>query len=159
LSALLGGIGQRVKKLSIFEFALELAAVPEFTTTAPALSDVRQLSPAEEFSSQAMALFDQIRNDAASDFAVIDLGTGQQWLTSRLFIFAVLLQRMRGLRCFVFVETGGQTRRRFIGISALERVRWCLARSIPGWKRRSRKPMISCRSRFCCDRATTLARY
>jgi len=129
----LGSVGQRVKKLSVFEFAVELSAVPEFTPkwSAPFLSDVRQLSPASEFSSQATALLDQIRNDAASDYAVIDLGGGQQWLTSRLFIFAVLLGRMRGLRCLVFLETTGETRRRFIGFAAPEGIRWGLARRYP----------------------------
>jgi hypothetical protein len=133
LSEFLGSVGQRVKKLSIFEFALELSAVPEFTPkwSAPFLSDVRQLSPANEFASGAASLLDQIRNDAASDYAVIDLGGGQQWLTSRLFIFAVLLGRMRGLRCLVFVETSGETRRRFIGVAAPEGVRWGLARRYP----------------------------
>jgi hypothetical protein len=133
LSQFLGSLGQRVKKLSIFQFALELSALPEFTPkwSAPSLSDVRQLSPADEFSSQATSLLDRLRNDSASDYAVIDLGGGQQWLTSRLFIFAVLLERMRGLRCFVFVETTGETRRRFIGLAAPEGVRWGLARRYP----------------------------
>jgi hypothetical protein len=62
---------------------------------------------------------------------VIDLGGGQQWLTSRLFIFAVLLGRMRGLRSLVFVETIGETRRRFIGVATPEGVRWGLARRYP----------------------------
>jgi hypothetical protein len=96
LSAFLGGIGQRVKKLSVFEFALELAAVPEFTTTwsAPALSDVRQLESCRGLFFVGHGLFDQIRYDAASDFAVVDLGSGTAVADSRLFIFTVLLQRM-----------------------------------------------------------------
>ncbi|HEX3472429.1 MAG TPA: hypothetical protein VHT28_14710 [Silvibacterium sp.] len=86
-----------MQKLSVFQIELELSTLPEFTSTwsAPQLSDVRQLTPANEFSSQATALLDQIRNDYGSDYAVVDLGTGQQWLTSRLFIFAILLRRMR----------------------------------------------------------------
>ncbi len=133
LSQFLANLGQRVKKFSIFEFALELSSVPEFTPSwsAPSLSDVRQPSPADQFSSYAMALIEQIRSDAASDYAVIDLGTGQQWLTSRLFIFAVLLQRMRALRCFVFVETAGETHQKFIAMASPEGVRWGLARRYP----------------------------
>ncbi len=133
LSQFVSNLGQRVKKFSIFEFALELSSVPEFTPSwsAPSLSDVRQPSPADQFSSYAMALIEQIRSDAASDYAVIDLGTGQQWLTSRLFIFAVLLQRMRALRCFVFVETAGETHQKFIAMASPEGVRWGLARRYP----------------------------
>src|SRR5215203_3828331 len=133
LSSFLEGMGQRATKLSVFEFAVELAEVPEFTPawSGPNLSDVRQPSPAAEFQSGAMALFEQIRDETASDYAVIDLGEGKKWLTSRLFIFAVMLQRMRGLRCFVFLETSGGIRRRFVGMAPPDVVRWSLARRYP----------------------------
>jgi len=133
LAQFLESVSQRVTKLSVFDVALELSTVQEFSTTwsAPNLSDVRQLSPAEEFSSQATALLDQIRSDYGSDYAVIDLGAGQQWLTSRLFIFAVLLQRMRGLQCFVFVESTPATRRHFIRVASPDGVRCGLARRYP----------------------------
>jgi hypothetical protein len=70
---------------------LKLAEATEFRTTWSVASlDVRQLNSAEEFSSAATALFEQIRDNTASDYAIIDLGTGQQWLTSRLFIFSII---------------------------------------------------------------------
>lgn len=130
LHRLIEQLGQRAKKLSVFELSIELSTVPEFAPawSGPHLSDVRQLSPAEEFSSGAMVLFEQIQSESASDYAVIDLGAGQQWLTSRLFIFAIMLGRMRGLRCFVFVETAGEIRRRFLGTASPNDVRWALAR-------------------------------
>jgi hypothetical protein len=133
LSSFLEGMGQRATKLSAFQFAVELSEVPEFTPawSGPHLSDVRQPSPAGEFQSGAMALFDQIRDETASDYAVIDLGEGDKWLTSRLFIFAVMLQRMRGLRCFVFLETSGGVRRRFVGMAPPGVVRWSLAMRYP----------------------------
>jgi hypothetical protein len=76
-------------------------------------------------------LLQQIRDDRASDYAVFDLDSGHSWLTSRLFIFAVLLQRMRNLRCLVFVETMGNTRRKFLGMASPEEVRWVLAQRYP----------------------------
>jgi hypothetical protein len=52
-------------------------------------------------------------------------------LTSRLFIFAVMLQRMRGLRCLVFLETSGGIRRRFMGMAPPGAVLWSLAMRYP----------------------------
>ncbi len=39
------------------------------------------------------------------DYIVVDLEVGKKWLTSRLFIFTLLLKRLRGLRCVVFLGT------------------------------------------------------
>ena len=133
LSRFLEQLGRRATKLSVFQFAVELSTVPEFSPawSGPFLQDVRQPSPADEFSSSAMALFEQIRDDTAFDYAVVDLGTGHQWLTSRLFIFAIVLKRMRGLQCFVFLETRGDVRKRFLGLASPDRVRWALSRRYP----------------------------
>jgi hypothetical protein len=130
LQQLIAQLGQRATKLSVFNLSVELSTIPEFAPawSGPHLSDVRQLSSADEFSSGAMALFEQIRAEGSSDYAVIDLGKGQQWLTSRLFIFAIMLERMRGLRCLVFVEETGNVRRRFLGSASPNDVRWALAR-------------------------------
>lgn len=129
----LEAISTRATKLSAFQFAVELSKVPEFTPawSAPYLSDVRQPSPSSEFTSGAMALFEQIRDDTASDYAIVDLGTGHQWLTSRLFIFALILERMRGLKCLVFLETAGEIRRRYIGTASPAKIRWALAHRYP----------------------------
>lgn len=61
------------------------------------------------------------------DYAIIDLDTGKRWLTSRLYIFALTLERMLGLQRFVFLESG----QRFLGIASLTKVRWRLARRYP----------------------------
>ena len=133
LSGFLDGISHRVTKVSFFQVAFELSEAREFAPawSGPSLADVRQLTPADEFSSGAMALFEQMAGSTVYDYAVIDLGEGDQWLTSRLFIFAIMLQRQRGLRCFVFLETTAGVRRRFLGTAPPDRVRWALARRYP----------------------------
>src|SRR5437868_4459219 len=95
LPSLIAELSRRATKLSVFQFTVELSTVPEFKPawSGPHLSDVRQPSPAEEFTSGAMALLEEIKKDNASDYAIVDLGDGQQWLTSRLFIFAIMLKR------------------------------------------------------------------
>jgi hypothetical protein len=62
---------------------------------------------------------------------VIDVGDGYQWLTSRLFLIAELLDRMRSLDCLVFVQNLGTARPIFIAMAKPEAVRWCLGRAYP----------------------------
>lgn len=93
--------------------------------------DLRKITPASElivFTSDSFDIFWQFKDDETFDYAVIDLGKGQEWLTSRLYIFAIMLERMRGLRCFVFLETKDEIDQRFLGIASPREVRWALAR-------------------------------
>ncbi len=149
---LLGGVVQRIL---LGEFALkagpvELPALPpapaaapipetvtdafrveiEVVDVAPA-ADARATVPLSLSSSHVIALLEQIQGSGPSDYAVIDLGAGRSWLTTRLFLFAVLLRRMRALRTFVFVETRDDVPQRFIGIASPDVVNWRLAREYP----------------------------
>ena len=87
--------------------------------------------PLEVSSSHIKSLLEQIQGPGASDYAVINLGTGRNWLTTRLFLFAILLRRMRMLRTFVFVETRDGIEQRFAGVAAPDLVRWRFAREYP----------------------------
>ena len=132
LARFLDILGQRATKVSVYEVAIELATIPEFAPTwSSGSTDVRQLTPAHAIDSGSDTLFKQLTVNIAADYAIVDLGKGHQWLTSRLFIFAVMLERMRGLRCFVFLETRGDVRRRFLGTASPDKVRWALARQYP----------------------------
>lgn len=119
----------RATKITAFQVSLELAAVPEFQTAKEAGSPfaLRQPAAGREFPSGAPALFDQISDPSTAEYVVIDLGSGDRWLTSRVFIFSVLLERMRGLQCVVFLETGPGGRRRFLGLATPDHVRWSFA--------------------------------
>jgi hypothetical protein len=55
-----------------------------------------------------------------ADYVVIDLRVGGAWLTSRLYLFAVVLPQLMPLRCFVFVGDRGQVPRYFLGIASPE---------------------------------------
>jgi TIR domain-containing protein len=81
--------------------------------------------------SAPLDLFEAFDNNSSLDYAIIDLGLGQRWLTSRLYLFALILERMRGLRCFVFLETGGKTEQRFLGMASPAEVKWRLACHYP----------------------------
>lgn len=64
-------------------------------------------------------------------YAIVDLGGGKQWLTSRLFIFALILGEVSLLKALVLLETTRVTRRRFLGISTPRNIRAALAKRYP----------------------------
>ena len=107
-----------------------VAHVPSETDTA--LAGVRRPDQAPSVvDSAALTMFAQLNLEAPAPYLTVDVGTGREWLTSRLFIFAVLLRAMRQTRTLVFLETAGDVRGRFVGLAACDRVRWSLAHAYP----------------------------
>ena len=78
-----------------------------------------------------MTMFAQLQTETPAPYLVVDLGEGTEWLSSRLFVFAVLLRAMRQTETFVFVETQGGTRGRFLGFASTQQTRWALAHAYP----------------------------
>jgi hypothetical protein len=48
-----------------------------------------------------------LRNPAQSIYSLVSLGNGQEWLTSRLLVFATVLRKLRGVRCLVITAWSG----------------------------------------------------
>ena len=120
----------RVTGVSLAGFSLEIARVQEMTPrwTGPGVVDLRKAGQAQDVNDSTLATFmEQLRDATPMDYAVVDLGDGEQWLSTRLYILSIVLGRMRGLRAFVFVETAGDVRRRYIGVASSQDVRWALA--------------------------------
>lgn len=70
------------------------------------------------------------------DYIVIRLGSGDQWLASRLFAFAVVLRQMRGLRCIVFTHSGwGFAGDKLLGLASPDDVRSALGWRFPWFER------------------------
>jgi hypothetical protein len=123
-------IGKRVSKLAAF--GIELGLEPLVEGHIDALKgQFPQLEQGAAFPSTRTALLDQLSSTAQMDYAVIDLGRGDQWLTSRIFIFAILLKAKRDLRCFVFVESADGVGGKFIGTATPGQIRWSLAETFP----------------------------
>jgi hypothetical protein len=132
LVELVSQIGRRARKLSVYELSIELATLPELSSSwSIGSADVRQLTSSQIFDSPSETLFRELLKPDQADYAVVDLGAGQKWLTSRLFIFALILGSARGLRSFVFLESSNGVRKRFLGISAPSDVRRALAIRYP----------------------------
>jgi hypothetical protein len=138
LSQFLSGLSGRVTKLSAFKVELELATAPS-AAAGPLLDDIRSATTSAEIADSTRMMLEQAQSTMPADFAVIDLGAGEEWLTSRLFIASVMLEKMRGVQVFVFLESTPAMARRFVAIGSLAEIRWSLACRYPwleaAWQR------------------------
>ncbi|MGH9871287.1 MAG: hypothetical protein ACRD9S_02340 [Pyrinomonadaceae bacterium] len=133
IPSLVQGIAGRITKLGFAGISFELAKATAFAPdwTAGAL-DLRQKATALQVNDSTAASFSkQLMEGGTADYAEVNLGTGQEWLTSRLLIMAIVFARMKGIQCLVFVETAGNVRRCFVGWADPEKIRWALARHYP----------------------------
>jgi hypothetical protein len=125
----LGKNNQNVKVSILQFFALEVSKASEFTPTWSVPGVDLKFGTGNEISRSGMpSLFQQFQGNQSIDYAIFDIGDGKQWLTSRLFIFAIMLERMRGLRCLVFVESTPDVGKRFLGTASPNEIRWKLAK-------------------------------
>lgn len=125
------GLAARVTKFSIFKVELELAKTTPSAAESPLLDDIRTATTAAPFNDSSRLMLEQAQSTVPADFSVIDIGTGENWITSRLFIAAVMLERMRGAKVFVFVESVPQVEKRFLAVASIAQVRWMLASKFP----------------------------
>jgi hypothetical protein len=131
LADFLRGITGRVTKFSITQiFSVELS-LPEASHPTFNVDLLQELASGEIDSDSLGSLLKQTGSDESLDYMIVDLENGRKWLTSRLFILALMLERMRGLRRLVFLGTQCNVPRSFVGIALPGEVRWALARKYP----------------------------
>lgn len=73
-------------------------------------------------------LLRMLREPGLREYSVINLGEGDEWISSRLFVFSIMLQRMKGIQCIVFLDGSPP---KFLGLASPEHVRWSLAQDQP----------------------------
>jgi hypothetical protein len=123
-------ISARATEIGIGSWAtIKLPEVKEATNTPVDVIREIETDKWQESSTQWFKEFSD--SPAPSEYALIDLGDGNQWITSRLFIFAVILQRMKALKCIVFARSLPSGGRHFIGCASPDNVRWSLATNQP----------------------------
>ncbi len=104
LGAFLSAVGARASKISALNVTLELAALPEARTwSGPVLDDLKAAQPATTSDSSG-GLFRVLADTTDADYVTVNLGAGQEWLTSRLFILAALVPRVRSIARIVFLH-------------------------------------------------------
>jgi hypothetical protein len=123
-------VGERATHFSLFKVEVELTSASKPATT-PLLEDIQRAPSSAQVSHSSRTMIAQVQDSAPADYALIDVGQGGEWLMTRLFIGAVMLERMRGLRCFVFTEQSQPTDRRFVALASPSQVRWSLAQRFP----------------------------
>jgi hypothetical protein len=124
---------RRLKSFSAAGVSFELAdATPSSLTSLQVSVDLRHAGTSNDVNDSTLrSFYEQIEDPTRIDYAVVDLGTGEEWLSSRLFVLSIILQRMRGLQAFVFVENINDVRRRFLGVCEARPLRWRLAARWP----------------------------
>jgi hypothetical protein len=132
LSNFLDVIGKRATEISIGSLGIKLPTMNE----AQLGDDVLTFRAADTFmmisSSAKSSLFNMFEQPGKYEFVAINLGRGDKWLSSRLYIFATMLQRMKALRCIVILGAGADTESQFIGATTPDKIRWGLA-TIQPW--------------------------
>jgi hypothetical protein len=135
IPAFVRDVAGRITKLGLGNFSIELAVakafVPEWTEAAGAL-DLRHKAEAVRVTDSYMMTFrNQLLEQGNWDYAEVDLGNGMEWLTSRLFIMAIVFSRMKGIKALVFLDTSGNLQKRFACWAEPQKVRWALAKRFP----------------------------
>lgn len=118
------GISSRVSKLTAFGTTVELATLP----TAKALSAPRldELRPgvAAVAGDSSSSLLRSLADAGHADYVVVNLGDGREWISSRLFILAALIPRVRPIKRIVYLKGPDS---QFLGISTPEALYRALA--------------------------------
>jgi hypothetical protein len=111
----------RVKKVSFAGFELELAKMTNVTP--PALEvELRQIAgaaPVPSGTTNISQMYSSLLSGGRMGYVVVDLGSDAkpEWLASRVYLFAYLIDLIDTSIAMVFVEDSAETRRRFIGVA------------------------------------------
>ena len=125
-------IALRAKKLGAFNVEIELSDPPTLRPfEGPSVEELREPTTTLIMSDSAGDIFRGIESTGKADYVIIDLGTGKKWLTSRVYITAEILRRMKRLKAVVFISRYKANAGKFLGLADPEKVRWCLARAYP----------------------------
>ncbi len=128
LGAFVTTLGARASKISALNVTLELATLPEAQSwSGPALDDFKAAYPATATDSSG-GLFRAIAETTLADYVTVDLGEGREWLTSRLFILAALVPRVRPIGRIVFLHGSAAS---YLGEAPPADVADALARAYP----------------------------
>lgn len=84
LGHFLSGLAGRVTKLSAFKVELELATAPN-AASGPLLDDIRSATTLASIADSTRMMLEQAQSTMPADYAVIDLGAGEEWLTSPVY--------------------------------------------------------------------------
>lgn len=122
----------RLTKLEVAGISLELATTKPMTPEWAGYADLRHETNAMQINDSMMTTFvQQLNSPETAEFVEVNLGLGHEWLTSRLYILAILFARFKGVRAFVFLDTAQGVNRRYCGWAFSDHIRWALGQRYP----------------------------
>lgn len=137
LGAFFTALGTRASKIGAFNVTIELANLPEARPwSGPGLNDIRLENPTTAADSSG-SLFKAIADTTHADYLTVNLENGNAWLTSRLFVLASLIPRIRPIKRIVFLSDPAE---KYIGEARPSDVAAALASKYP-WLE---KAYVSC---------------
>src|SRR6266581_3381035 len=90
-------LASRVSKLEFAGISIELAIakpfVPDWSGSPTALDLRHKATSIQVTDSTAGTFLSQLAEEGTADYALVNLGNGQEWLTSRLFIMSIVYAR------------------------------------------------------------------
>jgi hypothetical protein len=117
LLKLIDTLGKRITKLSAFKIDIELAKLSEARSLGATVESLRKIVVSESGMAPIVA---GVAKSGAADYLIVNIGNdGDEWLTSRLFLLAAILERSSTVRCLVFLDGAS----RFIGAATISSVR------------------------------------
>jgi hypothetical protein len=81
--------------------------------------------------SNVSSLIDLLMKGKDGEYTVLDLGSGESWLTSRIYILSILFPMVKSVKYLVFVSTAYGNNKKFIGWINVQKMRWSLAMKYP----------------------------
>jgi hypothetical protein len=94
--------------------------------------DLRSDGTAEPLLNEANdTLVKQIKQAPSTGFAIFDLDIGKTWLSSRLYLFTIILQNIHKLKRIVFICNRDGIKNSFVGITEPQQLRSALAKEYP----------------------------
>lgn len=124
IAKFLSRLAHHITKVSIFDVTFELRPA----SAAPNFDGFGKKAIRADSADEIDQLLQQVALTEPADYSLIDIGTGNEWLTSRLFLVAAMLPRMRGVQTIVFVEKVAAVEKRFNRVVSADTLRWALAK-------------------------------
>lgn len=117
LSRLVETLGRRITKFSIFKVDIELDRLTKAVSLGATVESLRKVAVSESGIAPIVA---GVVKSGSADYLVVNIGNdGDDWLTSRLFLLAAILERSRAVKCVVFLDKA----ERFVGAATARDIR------------------------------------
>jgi hypothetical protein len=121
LSQLVETLGRRITKFSAFKLNIELGRLSQAQSLSATVESLRKITVTESGLAQIVA---GVIKSGSADYVLVELGKDdeEEWITSRLFLLAAILERSRAARCLVFLGE----KKQFLGAATARDVRTSL---------------------------------